>query len=84
SLGGVLVAVIYGGASASPRDVARKVLLFPAFLALLAGVVVGQLGGWPTMADEILHRIGATLTPLALFSVGLRLKLSLHRHQWLP
>lgn len=84
SLGGVLVAVIYGGASASPREVARKVLLFPAFLALLAGVVVGQLGGWPAMADEILHRIGATLTPLALFSVGLRLKLSLHRHQWLP
>lgn len=84
SLGGVLVAVLYGGASAHPREIARKVLLFPAFLALLVGVAVGQLGGWPAAVEETLHRIGLSLSPLALFSVGLRLRLSLHRHQWLP
>lgn len=84
SLGGALVAVLYGGASSHPAAIARKVLLFPAFLALIAGALVGQLGGWPPAAQEILHRIGQTLSPLALFSVGLRLKLSLHRHQWLP
>lgn len=84
SLGGALVAVLYGGASSHPAAIARKVLLFPAFLALLAGALVGQLGGWPPAAQEILHRLGQTLSPLALFSVGLRLKLSLHRHQWLP
>lgn len=84
SLGGAMVAVIYGGASSHPSAIARKVLLFPAFLALIAGALVGWLGGWPAAANEILHRIGQTLSPLALFSVGLRLKLSLHRHQWLP
>jgi len=84
SLGGVLVAVLYGGASAHPREIARKVLLFPAFLALIAGVIVGRLGGWPPAIDDTLHRIGLSLSPLALFSVGLRLRLSLHRHQWLP
>ncbi len=77
SLGGMLVAVIYGGAASHPREIARKVLMFPAFLALLAGIVAGQLGGWPDMVESTLHRIGQTLSPLALFSVGLRLKLSL-------
>ncbi|TXH03040.1 MAG: AEC family transporter [Nevskiaceae bacterium] len=84
ALGGVIVAVIYGGATAHPREIARRVLLFPAFLALLAGVVIGLLGGWPAMAGDILHRIGQTLTPLALFSVGLRLRLHLTRDQIVP
>ncbi|MGH8540027.1 MAG: AEC family transporter, partial [Stenotrophobium sp.] len=44
ALGGVVVAVIYGGAKAHPREIARRVLLFPAFLALLAGIVVGAAG----------------------------------------
>ena len=81
ALGGVIVAVVYGGAAAHPREIARRVLLFPAFLALLAGVVIGHLGGWPEIANDILHRIGQTLTPLALFSVGLRLRLHLTRDQ---
>ena len=84
ALGGVIVAVIYGGATAHPREIARRVLLFPAFLALLAGVVAGHLGGWPEIANDILHRIGQTLTPLALFSVGLRLRLHLTRDQIAP
>lgn len=81
AIGGVLVAVVYGGATAHPKEIAKRVLLFPAFLALVTGVVVGQLGGWPDVANEILHRIGQTLVPLALFSVGLRLRLKLTRDQ---
>ncbi len=84
SVGGVLVAAIYGGASTSVSAVAKKILLFPAFIALIIGLFVGQLGGWPDQVDSILARIGATLTPLALFSVGLRLRLSLHQYQLMP
>lgn len=84
SLGGTLVAVLYGGASPQPLAVARKVLLFPAFVALVMGVVAGHFGGWPAGLDTVLQRIGATLSPLALFSVGLRLRLSLRRDQVLP
>lgn len=81
ALGGVLVAVVYGGAKAHPREIAKRVLLFPSFLAVVAGVIVSILGGWPDIANEILHRIGQTLVPLALFSVGLRLRLKLTRDQ---
>lgn len=82
AVGGVLVSAVYGGAKATPLMMARRVLLFPAFLSLLVGVLVGQLGGWPSWAATVLERIGATLVPLALFSVGLRFKLHLERSQW--
>lgn len=84
SLGGVMVGVIYAGQASSPSAVAKRVLLFPAFVSLIIGLLVGQLGGWPEPVEGVLHRIAQSLAPLALFSVGLRLKLNLARHQWLP
>ncbi|TCV97205.1 hypothetical protein EC912_101200 [Luteibacter rhizovicinus] len=79
--GGIVVASLYSGRSASPALVARRLLTFPAFLSLIAGVVVGAAGGWPESVDRVLMQLGSTLTPLALFSVGLQFKLHLHRDQ---
>lgn len=78
---GITIAALYSGGEPDLRQIARKVLLFPAFLALIGGAVVGMLGGWPPVADEILSRLGSTLTPLALFSVGLQFSLHLTREQ---
>ena len=47
----------------------------------LAGIVVGLLGGWPGWIHDVLAPIGTTLTPLALFSVGLQLTFRLGRGQ---
>ena len=38
-------------------------------------------GGWPLALDVVLARIGATLVPIALFSVGLQLRLNFGRGQ---
>ncbi|ULQ47212.1 AEC family transporter [Flagellatimonas centrodinii] len=84
AVGGVLVASVYGGARATASVMLRRVLLFPAFLALVAGVLVGAAGGWPAWFEPLLQRIGGTLVPLALFSVGLRFRLHLGRDQWQP
>jgi malate permease and related proteins len=48
------------------------------------GVLVGRFGGWPEAVGGILERLGATLSPVALFAVGLRLPLSFGRIEWLP
>jgi len=77
SVGGTIVASIYSGRSVAPLNIARRVLTFPPFISLLVGLGVGALGGWPAMIDGILLRLGGTLVPLALFSVGLQLKLSI-------
>jgi predicted permease len=71
---GVVVACLYSGRATNPAMIVRRVLTFPAFVALIIGIVVGVLGGWPDWLDGVFTPIGATLTPLALFSVGLQFK----------
>ena len=73
AVGGVAVTAVYAGRVLMPVEILRRILLFPSFLALL--------GGWPEPAHYVLEHLGATLTPLALFSVGLQFKLHLGRSQ---
>lgn len=85
SIGGVLTAVLYSQQGApSAREVGRKIIVFPPFVALLVAILVGIAGGWPAPLVPILHRIGLTLAPLALFSVGMGLRLTLPRPLRLP
>jgi predicted permease len=81
AIGGTIVAALYSGKSASARAVMRKVLTFPPFVSLLVGIVAALLGGWPQPVDAIFDRLGATLVPLALFSVGLQFRLQFQRGQ---
>jgi predicted permease len=74
-VGGAIVVAAYSGDRTSGAEIARKVLSYPAFLAALTGLAVGALGGWPESIPPVLHRVSQTLAPLALFSVGLRLRL---------
>lgn len=71
---GIVVACIYAGQAPQARAIAWRILTFPAFDALIVGIVVGVLGGWPAWLDGVFAPIGATLTPLALFSVGLQFR----------
>jgi predicted permease len=72
---GVVVACLYAGRTPDPRRIARRIATFPAFVALVVGIVAGQLGGWPAVLDGVFRPLGETLTPLALFSVGLQFRL---------
>lgn len=81
AVGGIIVAAIYSGREVRPASIVRSVLTFPAFVALIVGVVAGALGGWPPSLAEMFSRIGGTLVPLALFSVGLRLRLEIDRSE---
>jgi len=79
--GGITVASLHAGRKPSAALVARRVFTFPAFIALVIGLVAHALGGLPTLVGDVARPIGQTLTPLALFSVGLQLKLRLQRDQ---
>jgi predicted permease len=75
AVGGAFATTVYSGARIQSKEIATRVILFPPFLALLIGIVVGVIGGWPTAVDSILNRIGESLVPLALFSVGLQVRM---------
>jgi len=77
--GGIVVASLYSGRAPNAGAVVRRVVTFPAFLALIAGIVVGAVGKWPAPVEDLLLQVGRTLSPVALFSVGLQLRLRLHR-----
>lgn len=81
---GIVIASIHAGQRVRAAALLQRVLRFPPFLALLAAIPVGWVGGWPPVMDGMLHAIGSTLTPLALFSVGMQLQLRPQRHEWLP
>ena len=73
---GVIVAAFYAGQSVSAKQLAKRVLLFPAFIALVFAISIQTtIGTLPLAMMDIAARLGATLTPLALFSVGLQLRL---------
>lgn len=84
AIGGSLVAALYSGGHVSAAAVARRIVLFPPFMALLAGLALGAAGGLPVTLVPLIERIGETLVPLALFSVGLQLRLRLEPGQFAP
>lgn len=68
---GVVLASVYAGDRVELREVAHRLMRFPPLVALALALIVRALGGWPEPVSVVLHRLGDTLTPLALFSVGL-------------
>lgn len=80
-VGGTILAALYSGRSVAPLTVVRRVFLFPPFISLLVAIAVGASGGLPPAMDSVAARIGATLVPLALFSVGLQFRLQVDRHK---
>ncbi len=72
---GILVATIYSSGDVTPRQMARKILMFPPFQALILAFILRPLP-FPAWTVTILEKLGSTLTPLALVSVGFQLQFS--------
>lgn len=72
---GAFVAARYGGgARPTTATVLRRIATFPPFVALVVAFVVRSTG-LPTPIEEVAELLGATLTPLAMLAIGLRLRL---------
>ncbi len=69
---GILVATMCSSGDITPRQMARKVLMFPPFQALILAFILKPIA-FPVWAVSILEKLGGTLTPLALVSVGFQL-----------
>ena len=80
---GLLIAATLSAGELTARAVAQRVLTFPPFLAVLLALASAPLPS-PQWADAAFARLGDTLAPLALFSVGFQLRLAALRSRWRP
>lgn len=73
---GILVASLYSpGRSVSAKTVIRRIVLFVPFQAFVLALLLMPIE-FPVWLDDLLKRLGATLVPIALVSVGYQLQLS--------
>jgi predicted permease len=80
---GLLLAATLSAGDLSARAVARRIFTFPPFLAVLAALAAAPLA-LPQWLDAVFLRLGDTLAPLALFSVGFQLRFAAARERWQP
>ena len=80
---GLLIAATLSSGERTAKAVAHRMFTFPPFLAVLAALVTSGLV-LPAWVDSVFLRLGDTLAPLALFSVGFQLRLAAVRSRWRP
>ncbi|MEX0883334.1 MAG: AEC family transporter [Cyclobacteriaceae bacterium] len=74
----IIVASIYGAEKMRKRDISKNMLLFPPFLFFVLAVLLNVMQVEVTgVAEAILEKFSATLTPVALIAVGLQIKINL-------
>lgn len=71
---GILVAGIYSSGAPTLGAMAKRIAYFPPFVALVIAVLLIPMD-YPEWLSVILKRMGDTLAPLALLSVGFQLRL---------
>ncbi len=71
---GIVVAAKYSGAALDRRAIARKIAFFPPLIAVLAALLLRPFE-YPEWLAATFGRLGDTLAPLALVSVGAQIRL---------
>lgn len=72
---GLIVMAVCSGQSPTLKMVLKKIITFPPLIALVLSLLLKIFGGLPAFIEQPFSQIGATMTPLALFSVGLQIVL---------
>jgi len=70
----VPLSCVYSEGAVTKFDIAKRIATFPPLIALVVAVALIPLS-YPPLVTSVLARLGGTLAPLALVSVGLQLRL---------
>ena len=81
--GSLIVAIYTGDKSPSLQNIVTKILTFPPFIALIVALaLIGK--EFVTPIATFLQLLSMTIVPLALFAIGLQLKLKLPKPYFTP
>ena len=80
---GLITAAIFAKGDANPKQIAVKILLFPPFIAFVIAVMMNLFKvDFGEHFQPVFQKLGATVTPVALVSVGLQLKVDKRSQHW--
>ncbi|HTF95706.1 MAG TPA: AEC family transporter [Cellvibrio sp.] len=80
---GVALAAYYAGSATSVARVARNILVFPSFIALILAFLL-RFFTYPDWLAEALARISSTLVPVVMVAVGLQWRFKLESAHFVP
>lgn len=70
---GIFVAGLYSSGHPTKKEIVRRIVQFPPFIALIVALLLIPVD-YPLWFSVVLKRLGDTLAPLALLSVGFQLR----------
>jgi predicted permease len=82
---GIAIAALYSGGRLSAGPLLKKIFLFPPLMAVIVAFLTRPIPFHPALI-EALEKLGATLVPLALISVGMQLRVdaAILKRKWRP
>lgn len=80
---GIITAGIFAKGASKGSDILKKIIFFPPFIAFVLACVMNVLHfDFHNNIQSVFMKLGATVTPVALVSVGLHLKIDRHSRHW--
>jgi malate permease and related proteins len=80
---GIAIAASFSKGSVNTAVITNKILTFPPFIMFVIALGLNMLDiHFPHALQEAFQRLGATVTPLALVSVGLQLRIERRSKHW--
>ena len=80
-----VIAALYSPQASKPTltSITLKIITFPSFIALLAGVILRDVT-MPSLVVALIDNLAATLVPVVMIAVGFALTLRFSRHEIVP
>lgn len=80
---GVITATAFSSGQPNPKTIAKQIFKFPPFLAFLVGVFMLMLDlHFPSDLKSVWGKLAATVSPIALVSVGFQLRIEKESKHW--
>lgn len=80
---GIITAAFFAKGQTNSKEIVSKILFFPPFIAFVIAITMNILKfDFSTDLQTVFQKLGATVTPAALVSVGLQLKVDRRSQHW--
>lgn len=80
---GIIVAALYSRGKPQPREIVRKIIFFPPFIAFFFGIVLNILHiDFVDALQAVFQKLGNTVTPIALVAVGFQITFAGRSSHW--